>query len=74
MTRGGYQREEAEQQFIAEELQRISQQPVIDYLASNGDAIEDRVRRCLDQAQSLNKARPLRFGLCLRHSRLKSSR
>jgi hypothetical protein len=45
--------EEGHQQLINDELQRISEKPVIDYLASNGDAIEARVLRCLTQAQSL---------------------
>lgn len=42
-----YRREEFEQQLINDELQRISEEPVINYLASNGDAIEARVLRCL---------------------------
>jgi hypothetical protein len=50
-----YLREEAEQRFIADELQRISEEPVIHYLASNGDAIEARVRLCLTQAQGLKE-------------------
>jgi hypothetical protein len=50
-----YRWEEAQQKLIADELQRISEEPVINYLGSNGDAIEARVRLCLEQAQSLNE-------------------
>jgi hypothetical protein len=48
-----YEQEEAMQRFLDEELRRISEEPVFAYLAVNGDAIEDRVRRCLDEAKRL---------------------
>lgn len=51
-----YEREAALDKFLEEELQRIAQEPVFRYLATNGDAIEERVRRCHEQAQSLNDA------------------
>jgi hypothetical protein len=40
-------------EFLEEELRRISEEPVFFYLAMYGDAIEERVKRCLSQAQDL---------------------
>ncbi len=48
-----YQQEAAMEEFLEEELRRISEEPVFYYLAVFGDAIEDRVKRCIDQAQAL---------------------
>ena len=49
-----YQQEAAMEEFLEHELRRISEEPVFYYLAAYGDAIEERVKRCLDQAQSLS--------------------
>lgn len=49
-----YQQEAAMEEFLEEELRRISEEPVFYYLAVYGDAIEERVTRCLSQAQALN--------------------
>ena len=51
-----HEREAAMEKFLNEELRRIAEEPVFYYLASYGDAIEARVRRCLDQARSLIEA------------------
>jgi hypothetical protein len=51
-----YERETAMEEFLNEELRRIAEEPVFYYLASYGDAIEARVRRCLDQARNLIEA------------------
>jgi hypothetical protein len=51
-----YQREAAIEEFLEEQLHRIAEQSVFDYLAANGDAIETRVRRCLEQARALSVA------------------
>lgn len=48
-----YQQEAAMEEFLEEELRRISEEPVFYYLAVFGDAIEDRVKRCIEQAQAL---------------------
>lgn len=49
-----YQEEAAMEEFLEEELRRIAEVPVFDYLAVHGDAIEKRVKRCLAQAQALS--------------------
>ncbi len=49
-----YQEEAAMEAFLEEELRRIAEEPVFAYLAVHGDAIEERVKRCLAQAQSLS--------------------
>jgi hypothetical protein len=49
-----YEQEEAMERFLEEELRRIAEEPVFFYLAINGDAIEERVKRCLTQAQVLS--------------------
>ena len=49
-----YQQEAAMEEFLEEELRRISEEPVFSYLAVYGDAIEARVKRCLNQAQALS--------------------
>jgi hypothetical protein len=51
-----YREEEGMQAFLDEELQRIAEDPVIVYLAVHGDAIEARVKRCLDQAHDLRES------------------
>lgn len=48
-----YEREAAMEEFLQEELRRIAEEPVFLYLANNGDAIETRVKRCLNQANTL---------------------
>ena len=42
--------------YIDEELRRLAVEPAFDYLAHYGDAIEKRVRSCLQEALSLQKA------------------
>ena len=51
-----YEQEAAMKKFLNEELQRIAEEPVFFYLAKYGDAIEERVNRCLNQARDLIKA------------------
>ena len=51
-----HQQEAAMEEFLERELQRIAEEPVFSYLACYGDAIEARVRRCLDQARNLIEA------------------
>jgi hypothetical protein len=51
-----FEREDAMAAFLEEELRRIAEEPVFSFLAANGDAIEARVKRCLEQADSLVKA------------------
>ena len=51
-----YEREEAMLGFLEEELQHISEEPVFYYLAHNGDAIEQRVNKCANQARALMDA------------------
>src|SRR5260370_1429708 len=47
------EREEGMAAFLEDELRRISEEPAFAFLAHHGDAIEARVKRCIDQAQSL---------------------
>jgi hypothetical protein len=54
MSWNDYQEEAAMEEFLEEELRRISEEPVFSYLAVFGDAIEARVNRCLAQAQTLS--------------------
>lgn len=49
-----HEQEEAMEEFLQEELRRIAEEPVFTYLAVHGDAIEERVKRCLAQAQALS--------------------
>jgi|HubBroStandDraft_1064217.scaffolds.fasta_scaffold44547_2 hypothetical protein len=42
--------------YVDEELQRIAEAPVFAYLAHNGDAIEARVRGCMNEADALAAA------------------
>lgn len=51
-----YEQEAAMEEFLEQELQRIAEEPVFGYLSTHGDAIEDRVRRCIDEAQKLKSA------------------
>jgi hypothetical protein len=48
-----YEEQDAAERFLNEELRRISEEPVFYYLAVNGDAIEERVQRCIDEARRL---------------------
>ncbi len=48
-----YEQEAAMEKFLNEELRRIAEEPVFFYLATYGDAIEERVNRCLNQAREL---------------------
>ncbi len=49
-----YLRETAMEEFLQDELRRISEEPVFGYLAVFGDAIENRVKRCIEQAETLS--------------------
>ncbi|MBI4525444.1 MAG: hypothetical protein HY695_16710 [Deltaproteobacteria bacterium] len=51
-----YQQETAMEEFLDEQLRRIAEEPVFYYLATYGDAIEARVRRCIEQARTLTEA------------------
>src|SRR6266567_760274 len=48
-----YLQDEALSKFIDDELRRVAEAPVFQYLALYGDAIEERVRKCLSEASSL---------------------
>lgn len=48
-----YEAEAAMEEFLDDQLRRIEEERVFHYLATYGDAIEVRVRRCLDQAKAL---------------------
>jgi hypothetical protein len=48
-----YLQDEALSKFIDEELRRLADVPVFQYLAQYGDAIEGRVRNCLSEARAL---------------------
>jgi len=48
-----YLQDEAHSKLINDELRRIAEAPVFEYLARHGDAIEVRVRACLAEAQAL---------------------
>jgi len=48
-----YAAEEGFRELFESELQRLSEEPVFDYLARHGDAIETRVRGCASQAREL---------------------
>jgi hypothetical protein len=52
--RNWYEQDAAMEAFLQEELRRIAEEPVFSYLAVYGDAIEARVKRCLDQARTLS--------------------
>lgn len=49
-----YEQEAAMEAFIEEEMKRIAEEPVFNYLAVFGDAIEARVNLCITQAQNLS--------------------
>ena len=51
-----YEREAGMDQFLNDELRQISEGPVIYYLATYGDAIEKRVRGCIEQGKAMNEA------------------
>ncbi|MHC1725926.1 MAG: hypothetical protein AB9866_07970 [Syntrophobacteraceae bacterium] len=51
-----YEQEEAMERFLKEELRRIAEEPVFHYLAVNGDEIEERVNRCIAQAEVLSNS------------------
>jgi len=36
-------------EYVEEELRHLSEAPAIEFLAHNGDAIEERVLACLDE-------------------------
>lgn len=42
--------------YVEEELRHLSEAPAIEFLAHNGDAIEERVLACLEEAQTLKNA------------------
>jgi len=49
-------RDEGLSNLIDDELRRIAEAPVFEYLAQHGDAIEERVRSCLAEARALADA------------------
>ncbi|MFZ3136376.1 MAG: hypothetical protein WA126_03170 [Thermodesulfovibrionales bacterium] len=50
-----YQEEEAMERFIEEQLREIAEAPVFSYLSKYGDAIEERIRYCIEEATALRK-------------------
>jgi hypothetical protein len=51
-TREGYEddlRDAWLAEYVEEELRHLSEAPAIEFLAHNGDAIEERVLACLDE-------------------------
>jgi len=52
-----YQEEEALEKFIEEQLREIAEAPVFAYLSKYGDAIEERIRKCIEEATALREAR-----------------
>ena len=50
----GYE-EEAMERFLEEQLREIAEAPVITYLSKYGDAIEERIRQCIEEATALTK-------------------
>lgn len=52
-----YEEEEALERFLEEQLREIAEAPVIAYLSKYGDAIEERIRNCINEAAALRKAR-----------------
>jgi hypothetical protein len=50
---GGSRRDAWLAEYVEEELKHLSEAPAIEFLAHNGDAIEERVLACLDEAQAL---------------------
>lgn len=51
-----YLQEEAFNKFLEEQLLEIASSPVFAYLAKHGDAIEERVRCCIEEATALRNA------------------
>jgi hypothetical protein len=51
-----HEQEAAMEAFREEELRRMAEGPVFDYLAVHGDAIEARVKRCRAEAEALTQA------------------
>lgn len=50
-----YQEEEAMERFIDEQLREIAEAPVFAYLSKYGDAIEERIRHCIEEATALRE-------------------
>ena len=51
-----YQEEEAMERFIEDQLREIAEAPVFAYLSKYGDAIEERIRHCIEEATALREA------------------
>lgn len=51
-----YEAEEAMERFLEEQLREIAEAPVFTYLSKYGDAIEERIRLCIEEATALSKA------------------
>jgi len=51
-----YRQDEWLSNYIDEELRQLAEAPAFQYLAHHGDAIEERVRNCLAEARSLQRA------------------
>ncbi len=51
-----YQQEAALEKFLEEQLREIAEAPVFAYLSKYGDAIEERIRKCSDEAAALREA------------------
>ncbi len=52
-----YQEEEAMERFIEDQLREIAEAPVFAYLSKYGDAIEARIRHCVEEATALREAK-----------------
>lgn len=51
-----YEAEEAMEKFLEEQLREIAEAPVFTYLSRHGDAIEERIQLCIEEATALSKA------------------
>jgi hypothetical protein len=51
-----WEQEEAEARLFEEQLQALAEEPVFAYLARHGDAVQERVERCRDEAAALSSA------------------
>lgn len=51
-----YEEEEAMERFLSEQLRELAEAPVFSYLSKYGDAIEERIRHCIEEATTLRNA------------------
>ena len=51
-----YEEEDAMERFLAEQLRELAEAPVFSYLSKYGDAIDERIRLCIEEATELRNA------------------